>query len=503
LITFGGYGFHHYNSVLYKYNPVAGKWESDSLSETIAPRYLGSMGYSGDKNILYFGGFGNESGRQEEFPRNYYDLFSINIEDATTEKIGEYPNPEEHFTNSSSMVINKKNRRFYSLSYPNQRYASVVKLHEYSLDNLEYRVVGDSIPYYFNDVDSYCDLFLNSDSSELYSVLSYVRNNTSEIHIYSIAYPPLSQEEVIQRLTSRPNVWMKLLFALIPGLLVIFICYRKKWLKRMDTGNTDIDRIPVNEEEPVAYDSPLVEQKDSSINLLGVFQVVDTDGNNITKNFTPTTTQLFLLLLMSTVKKGKGVTSQELRRILWYDKNDESARNNRNVYINKLRSILKSFRELKIINTGGNWTIQFEKDVFCDYEKALRLIKVLQTGDYFSIKLLTELVDIGLKGTLLPYIQQSEWLEPYQSDYANQLIECLMKYSKRDEVKSDLLFLLKIADVIQSHDNIDEDAIRLKCYALYRLGRKNQALQAFNKFAADYEYLLAVKPNLVFDELVL
>jgi DNA-binding SARP family transcriptional activator len=107
-----------------------------------------------------------------------------------------------------------------------------------------------------------------------------------------------------------------------------------------------------------------------------------------------------------------------------------------------------------------------------------------------------------VKGTLLPHIQQAEWLEQYQTDYTNLLIESLLEYSKRDEIKADLGLLLKIADVILLHDNIDEDAIKLKCYALFHTGRKNQAIQSFNKFTTDYESLLATKPNLVFDELV-
>ena len=129
-------------------------------------------------------------------------------------------------------------------------------------------------------------------------------------------------------------------------------------------------------------------------------------------------------------------------------------------------------------------------------------MKILQPGDRFNKKILTELIYIALKGSLLPYTQQTEWLEPYQTDYANRLIECLMQYSQLHEVKTDLLLLLKIADVILLHDNIDEDAIKLKCYSLFRLGRRNQALQVFNKFTADYEYLLTEKHKLVFEELV-
>ncbi len=65
-----------------------------------------------------------------------------------------------------------------------------------------------------------------------------------------------------------------------------------------------------------------------------------------------------------------------------------------------------------------------------------------------------------------------------------------------------MLLLLKMADVILLHDNIDEDAISLKCYALFNMGHKKQALQAFNKFSTDYENLLAEKTKLTFEDLI-
>lgn len=505
LTTFGGYGYHLYKSILHKYNSPAKAWEEYDLSATITPRYLGSMGYIGNKELLYFGGFGNESGRQEEFPRNYYDLYSINIDSVSAKKIWELPKPKEDFTNSNSLLFDKKNRKFYTLSYPNKRYASVIKLHEYSLDKPEYRIVGDSIPYNFNDVDSYCDLFQGSDSTELYAVTSYVNNNNTEIRVYSIAFPPLSIQETLQGFPPSQlktwNWWLLLLPFVC--LIIAFIIYKKRRHTQTTSESTEVQQTPENEEESFALSAFFEEKKDSFINLLGNFQIVDNNGDDITKNFTPTTTQLFLLLLLPTIKNGKGITAQELRNILWYDKNGESARNNRNVYINKLRSILKSFEGVKVVNHEGYWTIQSEKKISCDYEKVLVLIKMLQTGHRFDAKLLNELVDTASKGTLLPHIQQTEWLESYQTDYTNQLIECLLEYSKRDEAKEDLPLSLKIADVILLHDNIDEDAIKFKCYALYHLGRKNQALQAFNKFAADYEVLLATKPNFTFEDLII
>ena len=503
LVTLGGYGYHRYNSLFYKCKVVENRWEVADLSRSIPQLYLGSMGRLDDRNLLYFGGFGNESGLQEESPRNYYDLYTIQMDSLHVKKIWELPNPKEHFTNSNSLVMDTGNGKFYALAYPNKRFSSEITLHEYHLNAPEYRVVGDSIPYFFNDIESYCNLYQSSDGAELYAVTSFAKDNNADIRIYSMSFPPLSFGEIVQYPPVHPPVrlWL-LLFALAVGLAAaVLIIIRKRKTARTVVETVVNEQINDKDEEPIVYDNLWAEKKPSSIHLLGNFQMVDNHGNEITKNFTPTTTQLFLLFLVSTIKNGQGITSAKLRKILWFDKDDDSARNNRNVYVNKLRAILKPFTEIRIVKKDDYWTIQSEKTVFCDYERALVLIQMLQTGERFNKKLLTELVDIALRGTLLPYVQQTEWLELYQTDYTNRLIECLMRYSRYDELKNDLL-LLKIADVLLLHDNTDENAIRLKCYALFRSGRKNQALQAFNKFTADYESLLAAKHNLVFDELV-
>ena len=511
LVTFGGYGFNRYNSLLYQHHGANGNWLSTDLSTTIAPRNLGAMGYMGAQKLLYFGGYGSESGLQEESPRNYYDLYVIDFGSLNVTKIWELPFPKEHFTNSNSLAIDKNKGKFYALAFPDKRSASVVKLHEYDIDKPNYRIVGDSLPFSFTAMNSYCDLFQSADSSELYAVtLCYDRKeNHSFFHIYSIAFPPLSQEEVIQHLPKRLHLWRRVVFILSLALFIlmtgIFVARRKRKTVRTVAGSDNvnqINQIVENNKDPIVYAHLWAEKIPSSIHLLGNFQVVDSYGNDITEEFTPHTTQLFLLILLSTIKNGKGITSTELKNIMWYDKDDNSARNSRNVRVNKLRAILKTFGEIKIITKGDYLTIQYEKPVFCDYEKAMILMKTLQAEDKFNKKLLTELVNIALRGILLPTIQQTEWLDPYQTAYADRLIECLMRYSQHNELKTDLMLALKIADVILLHDNIDEDAIKLKCYALFHLGRKNQALQTFKKFTGDYKSLLNVKHNLLFEDLV-
>lgn len=71
------------------------------------------------------------------------------------------------------------------------------------------------------------------------------------------------------------------------------------------------------------------------VSLVG-FRVIDKEGNDITFSFTPTLKYLLILLILYTGKDSKGIIGNKLIQLLWYDKTEESAKNNRNVYMSKL-----------------------------------------------------------------------------------------------------------------------------------------------------------------------
>ena len=73
--------------------------------------------------------------------------------------------------------------------------------------------------------------------------------------------------------------------------------------------------------------------KKSSILFLDGFQVWDKNGADITKSFTPILKQLLILIILYSVNNKKGISNVTLRELLWFDKTDESAQNNRRVNI--------------------------------------------------------------------------------------------------------------------------------------------------------------------------
>lgn len=493
VISVLGYGHYKYSSDVHYYNRQSKSWERLDRKDQIGPRYLAGATVIRDNKALVFGGYGSHTGHQELSPKFYYDLFYFDLTDFTFQKILTFPNPETPFVPCESLVFDKESNSFYTLVYNSMQHNTHLRLGRFDIDNGNYIIYNDPIPYDFLDIASWAFLFLDEKKSEL---IAYITSG-SKVEIYSIAYPPKLKQDILQH--SEAEKSSTFLYWLIPAILLITVgvIYRP-WKKSRLAGDRDEKRIELMEVEML---KPIEQDKPSSIYLLGNFKIIDSTGNDLTSGFAPTTAQLFLLMLMNTVKNGKGITSHELRNILWFDKDDQSARNNRNVYINKLRLILKSFRELEIINEGGSQTVQGLENIYCDYVRIHALIQALKNNKVFNKNLLSELVDLALTGKLLPYVQY-EWLEPYQTEYTNSLIEIILRYRENAEVRKDLILLLKMADVILLHDNIDEDAISLKCYALYTMGNKKQALEAFSKFESDYETLLAEKTTLSFENLI-
>jgi DNA-binding SARP family transcriptional activator len=496
LITVGGYGFHKYRGIMNKYSFRDEKWEETDISKSISPRYLGAIGYLGDGKILYFGGYGSESGNQEESPRNYYDLYLIDIRNDSIRKLWDMKLPEEgeHYTNSNSMIIDKDNDAFYLLSYSNRLDETNIQARKFKISTPECTLVGDTIPYVFSDNRSYCDLFYCSQSNVMAAITAHTQDEEySEVSIYTINYRPLNKEDVFQAKQTSSNYWYLVALLALP---VLFFWWkkspRKGKMKSYVSKPVDVSSGTVNY-EPVPLDIP-----SSSITLLGNFNVIDDLGVDVTGNFTPITSQLFLLCLFSSIKNGKGISSHELRNILWFDKDDESARNNRNVNVSKLRVILKNLKKFEIINDNAYWFVSFGKEVFCDYKNVLSLIKNIENGETVSKNELNRLLDLASKGTLLPNLQV-EWLDDYKTEYSNLLIEKLFQISERKDVKTDLALVVKITNVILLHDNIDEDAIAKKCNALYYLGKKGKAKQCFEKFTKDYKSILGIEYKYTFD----
>lgn len=501
LYLFGGYGFYQYKSDFFRVNLETNKKTLFDLSHTITPRYLAAMGgnKAGDK-LYIFGGRGAEMGRQELSPKNFSDLYEIDLNTIKVKHLFDLDKQyDEDNIYSNSLVVDDKDNCFYVLAYPNSKYLSAITLKKINFSTHEVETLADTIKFYFRDVDSFCDLYYSPRLSKLIAVASYSEDQqTAKINVYTLDYPPLKESDVIQR--DQPSAKSTKIFLIIFSVVVfifilLFLILRnlRKKNKRKDKEIPRQQHVTEESISPVevekSFYADIVHKK--SILLLGGFQVYNNEGNNITGEFTPTLKFILVLILLYTFKNNKGISSTKLQELLWFDKSEEAARNNRSVNMRKLRVLLQTVGNTDINNDNSYWTISISPDVFSDYWEALKLIKKIQSDNAALPDDMSRLLELLSYGPMLPNIQ-FEWVDSFKNDFANSVIDVLLDFvnSSTNTYANNQDFRLKIADAILKMDPINDDAIAIKCNALFKMGKRGLAKTAFDNFNKEYKLLL-------------
>lgn len=501
LIAFGGYGFYQYNAILFKHSKDSVGWQKTDFSQTIEPRYMTSMGYWGDGKILLLGGYGSKSGKQEETPKNFYDLHIIDTDQMLSKKLWEFSNDRsEVFGNS--IVIGKEKKSFYVLSFDNDRAHSYLKLNQFDITAPNRKLLADSIPFLFHDTESYCTLFYNEATSQFIAALIYQDGAiNSKVELYGLKSPAIQIDDVIQNSSdlsssgSSTNIYINIFILFI--ILTILIS-STLYLKKRNKKKKEFELILYSSDDQVKI-------QNSSIRLLGGFQVVNTKGVDITTGFTQILRHLFLYMLLYSYKDTNGITSDQLIETFWFGMDKSNAMNNRNVNLSKLRLLLKDIGNININHKNGYWHLTMDTSVSCDYIEMIDLLKKANAEVKSKVpSLLTTLnriSELGQNGELLPDITE-EWIDRFKEDYSILLSDILLESIKLPEVKSELMLLLKLAEIILSSDSLDENAIQYKCYALHYLGKKGLSKQCYENFCEEYTRILGTKPEMEYSDII-
>ncbi|MBT1707628.1 hypothetical protein KK062_05310 [Fulvivirgaceae bacterium PWU5] len=508
--TFGGYGHFNYKNKFMRYDSTSHAWTEVKTQGSIPPRYLGALGRMASKDkALIFGGYGSESGKQELSPQSFYDLYAFDLKTHAIRKLWEQKSApgEEDIVFSNSLVVNEEDSCFYVLSFPKNKYENYIKLRKYSLSNPEWQVLADSIPFQFHDEHSFCDLFLSKATRQLVAVTSHKEIDQYKINLYTINYPPLSTTDVFQDTTpgiTRASYYSIASFILITGTLitlgVIIFARRKK--KDLAVTPTTNGAAPHTEAAAILHDitrhAHESEKNIASIYLFGGFQVFDKQGHDITGKFTMTIKELFVLILIHSIKFEKGISTTTLQEYLWPDKGDMSARNNRNVNIKKLRGLLEEIGDITIENNHAYLQLALGENVLCDYHIVSR---ILSTEAPLTAPTAETLLRFVKRGNLLPNIQ-TDWLDSFKSDISNRVIDMLLEYSQTLDVSKDDRVLLEIADTIFHYDSINQEALVIKCSVLNKKGKYSLAKTWYDHFVKEYKNLYAESYPKTFDEVI-
>jgi len=449
------------------------------------------MGWMDENTILIFGGFGSTTGNQGINPKHFYDLYTLDLRDKNIKKIREIKGRSTPFAPAANAIITNDKSSFYTLIFNNINYNTHLQLAEIGIDKEEFRVYKDSIPYNFLDTESWAGLFLNSSESKLIAIT----RTDSLIEIYQQAYPPLLKNEAMQPTKDKSSKSTLLFFVigitLIVGGIIVYKRYGKKSLIPKPIEDHKIT-IPVKS-------TVVIKKKVTSIILMGGFQIFDNKGDDITGLFTPTIKQLFLLIYLSSILDKKGISSELLTELLWSDKSTTSARNNRNVNISKLRLILeKVSSELLLTHDNSFWKIEHDNSVYSDILDSQRLTNKVKSNSVLTNQETERLLENSAKGGICPRLQ-TDWMDQFKAYYTALLLDALFELlhgTKHHQL------IAKISDSILKLDPLNDEALKMKCQALFKLGKKSQALSTYNQFCKDYINLLGQEFDKGFNELI-
>lgn len=323
------------------------------------------------------------------------------------------------------------------------------------------------------------NLDLSIDKGYRFSLLPALSNRLAR---NSSAILEVSNLEVdVSEMPAKSKAWWWVTAIIVIDLAIYFVMLHRRRRKRRKSSYTPLHSDDADGVVKQVSDTFTLEQlpKISAIHLFGGFYVYDANGNDITKQFSPMLKELLCLIVVHSTEGG--ISADQLKDTLWFDKETKNARNNRSVYFGKLRTILSKMGSYTLSNETGYWKLSTADDIFIDYFEYKKIEAEKSTEDSHIEKLLT----IVQHGNLMPNTSY-EWFDPFKANVADFVIEQLCGYSRSLNIDATPDLAIAIADVISQFDKLNEHALYLKCKAYNSSGRHSLAKNTYDLFAQKY-----------------
>lgn len=490
---FGGYGFYQYRNNLYRLKVKTQQVEEIAYTPVISPRYSSAMTVVGDE-LYIFGGRGNKQGKQEFNAYFYYELLAINLKTGKSRRLWQKESATDLLLMASSMYFEPSDSSFYAVSMKGGGSLWKILKNDSVWTEVSKPIQNDLV---YQDCDF--SFYSSSAHQKFYLVMDKIlADRTHDLTIYSINTPLLNDNEIAQLVdeASMP-VWIWVLSGTVLLGVVVFIFFRKKGGKAIDVADAMADKASIGKvtskngdvvdkaANQVTVVEKFFERNLSAISLLGTFNVRDKDGEDITGLFTPRLKNLLIVLVLFTEKNQQGILTKKATDILWSDKDEDSARNNRNVTLRKLRILLEKVGDVEVISELGFLRIRWGENVFCDYHTALSCIREFkENGERGNDKLLNQILEVLLYGPLLSNTIV-DWLDEFKDAYSSLSIDLLRNLLEVQ--RNDYETVLRIADILFLHDPLSEEALIAKCSILYKQGKKGLAKSIYDRFCKEYK----------------
>lgn len=495
---FGGFGNMQYSKSLFSYNFNANRWDSLRLNgDKINPRYFSSMGYRRDNNSLYiFGGMGNESGEQIVGRRYFYDLHRVDLKNNTVTKLWELPWSKENIVPVREMII-QNDSYFYTLCYPEHFSKTFLKLYQFSIKNGAYRVLGDSIPLRSEKIKTKANIYYSANMNCLFAVVQEFDNHdiSSSVKVYSLAFPPISYEELnsLKTPTGNKSLFILLTFLLLAsGAITVFIIGKRKKKK----SEEESEKIVLNKEHTSGQVSqiPDIAPRANSIYLFGQFRVLDRKNKDITYMFSSKLKQAFLTILQYSLTDG--ISSQRLSELLWPDKPEDKVKNSRGVTINHIRRIMKELDGIELVYEKGLFKILLNSSLcYCDYMRCIELIETNTIEQNNS-----EFINIIKQGKFLKSIDMPDFDE-FKENMEKILEPALLINAERTFNNEAYNLTIVLCDALFYIDPINDEAIYYIIHSLTKLRLENDAKKRYFLFVKEYRKMMGKEYPASFSEL--
>lgn len=490
LIIFGGFGNNRLSNTFYCYDIANDTWNAIPFSgDEITPRFFAGMGKLNDQ-LLLFGGVGNKTGDQSLGKIYYYDCYSIDLKNKHIRKLWDIDRGNEKLVSTRDLIMSEDKSDFYTLCYPEYISKTYIKLYKYNIKTGEHVVLGDSIPILSEEIQTNANLYLNSNTEELYCVVQEVRKGKTEINVYSIDNPPISADE----LYVKPPRLKSLTFLLSGGVVVSLCFWGFVFLKKRKQAKMNV-LIP-----GMSNSQKILRPDKNAIFIFGVFTVYNRNGRDCSHLFSPLVKQLFLILLLRKSKE-EGITSEEIYNLLWPTKPQKNAKNLKGVSIYKLRTILNDIDGIELILEKQHFTLQITDPFYCDYfdlKSLNRLTAEKREPDETNNDRLIEIVSRG------QFLQQedNEYFDSYKRDFADQLLILVPDILRHYHLAGEFPKIIKMGVVLYRVDELNECAFYYILNSYVRLNDERSAKKHYNNYILRYKNLQGEDYNILYPEAI-
>jgi two-component SAPR family response regulator len=310
-----------------------------------------------------------------------------------------------------------------------------------------------------------------------------------------------------KKVLSHPLSWKKPVYLMVAVLSIVMIYLLFLLLKKLHRAEQDLEEEQrmnsfVNDKTPsrtgIYKMKRVVLPVKNAIYLFGDFRIYDAEGVEISHLISSKLRHLFLSVLLLGTNEN-GITNEKLNSIHWMYHTAQSAKNNRNVNIKKLRDQLSGIKGVQIAHKEGRWTIKLSPDIFCDYHFLLKKMK----GNFQSVthEEFEQIILILSQGVFVAD-ERTPWLDSYKSQFLSLLLDYLFLLADSFEKDKNPEAIRRIANLILKLDPLNEEAFKLNIEALVKQKNHNQSFIEYEYFAKEYKTMYGIPYPLTFKSFI-